>query len=247
MKIEVEICVDSIHSAIAAEKAGAQRIELCSSLSEGGLTPSAGFIEITRASINIDLYVLIRPRRGDFLYSDQEFEIMKKDIEVAKMLGANGLVLGILMADGQIDIARTATLIALATPLSITFHRAFDMTPDPFKALEDLKNLKVDRLLTSGQQSTALAGMELLRKLVRQAGDHLTVMPGGGINETNINALITGTGASAYHASARTLKTSKMDYQNKDLSMSGGHQLSEYENLLTDEVVVDRILKACKI
>lgn len=241
---ELEICADSVHSAMAAQAGGAQRVELCAALSEGGLTPGAGLLEVTRQKINIDLHVLIRPRRGDFLYSDLEFEIMKKDIEVAKKLGANGVVLGILKADGQVDTERTKKLIALASPLSVTFHRAFDRTPDPFRALEDIKKLKVDRLLTSGQQKTAIAGAELIGELVKAAGERLIIMPGGGISTENIEELLKLTGASAFHASARSRADSKMEFRNPNLSMSGNVALSEYENLQADPELISRIRRA---
>ena len=242
--LEVEICVDSVDSAISAEAGGATRIELCASLSEGGITPSAGMIEVTKKSIRIPVHVLVRPRRGDFLYSAPEFEMMKRDIRIAKELGAEGIVLGILKADGQVDGERTAELIALAAPLSVTFHRAFDMTPDPYKALEDIIQLKVDRLLTSGQQHAAIAGADLIAKLIKVAGSRLIIMPGGGINSENISELIARTGAGAYHASARTRVNSKMRYQNQELMMAGNHPLTEYENLVADANLIKSIRKA---
>lgn len=243
-KVELEICVDSLQSALSAEAGGATRVELCAALSEGGLTPSAGLIEVTKKSINIPVHVLIRPRRGDFLYSSPELEIMKQDIRGAKALGADGVVLGVLRADGQVDVERTGELVALAAPLSITFHRAFDMTPDPFRALEEIMQLKVDRLLTSGQQNSALAGADLIRALIKVAGSRLMVMPGGGINEENISELITRTGAVAYHASARSRVNGEMNFRNHILSMAGKHQLTEYENLMADTDVIGRIRRA---
>jgi copper homeostasis protein len=243
-KIELEVCVDTVHSAIAAERGGADRVELCAALSEGGLTPSWALIEHSRKHLNIALHVLIRPRRGDFLYSDLEFEIMKKDIEMARTLGADGVVLGVLHEDGQLDVERIRILVAHAAPLSITFHRAFDMTPDPFQALEELKELQVDRLLTSGQRSTALAGAGLIRDLVKAAGNQLVVMPGGGINEDNVAELRKETGAWAYHASARSSFKSKMDYKNQNLSMGSNLVLSEYEYLEANPDVICRMRKA---
>ena len=243
-KVELEICVDSLHSAQSAEAGGATRVELCAALSEGGLTPSAGLIEVTIKSLNIPVHILIRPRRGDFFYSAPEFEIMKQDIKTAKALGADGVVLGVLKADGQIDVERTATLIALAAPLSITFHRAFDMTPDPFRALEDVIQLKADRLLTSGQQNSALAGAYLIRALIKMAGSRLIIMPGGGISEESISKLISITGATAYHGSVRSRLDSEMIFRNKQLMMSGNHQLTEYESLTADADLIARIRKA---
>lgn len=240
----LEICVDAVHAAIAAEKGGAQRVELCDSLAEGGTTPSAGMIALTRRHITIGLHVLIRPRRGDFLYSDLEFEIMKHDIEVARKAGADGVVLGILKADGTIDIERTRQLMALARPLSVTFHRAFDLTPDPFRALDDLLQLGVQRLLTSGQQATALAGAPLIRELVKQAGDQLIVMPGAGINELNISELVTITGAKEYHTSARSRFDGNMIYRREHLFMASAQPLSEYEHFTADTGKIAAIREA---
>lgn len=243
---EVEICVDSVASALQAEAGGATRIELCSSLSEGGLTPSAGLIDITKKNLHIPVHVLIRPRRGDFLYSQQELRVMEQDILQAKALGADGIVLGVLQADGQVDLLRTAELIALAAPLSITFHRAFDMTPDPFRALEDVIQLKADRLLTSGQQQTALAGVDLIAALIRQGRDRISIMPGGGINEANIQALLLKSGATAFHTSARSKVVSNMQFKHHGLAMGACQPLTEYENMVADAALISRMLQAAK-
>lgn len=237
-KLKLEICVDTIESALAAEMGGADRIELCSALSEGGLTPSAGIISNLTKVLKIEVNVLIRPRRGDFLYSELEIECMKHDISMAKNLGAHGVVLGVLKKDGNVDMETMQDLIALARPLSVTFHRAFDMVPDPIKALDDLFALKVDRLLTSGQQQGAEAGMELIAQLVRKANNKLIIMPGGGITESNIQKIQQITGASEFHGSARVKKESPMEYRKKDVLMSGSASLSEYELMETSEVKV---------
>jgi copper homeostasis protein len=242
----LEICIDSAHAAIAAEKGGAQRVELCDNLAEGGTTPSAGMIALTRQHISIGLHVLIRPRRGDFLYSDLEFEIMKHDIEVAKKLGADGVVIGILKADGTIDIDRTHELIALAQPLSVTFHRAFDLTPDPYQALNDLLQLGVQRLLTSGQKATAYEGAQLIRELVKQAGEQFIVMPGAGINEQNIKDIITITGAKEYHTSARSRFDGDMIYRRENLFMASAQPLSEYEHFAADADKIAAIREAAE-
>lgn len=242
----LEICIDSAHAAIAAEKGGAQRVELCDNLAEGGTTPSAGMIALTRQHINIGLHVLIRPRRGDFLYSDLEFEIMKHDIEVAKSLGADGVVIGILKADGTIDTDRTRQLMELARPLSVTFHRAFDLTPDPHQALDDLLQLGVPRLLTSGQQASAYKGAPLLRELVKQAGDQLIVMPGAGINEQNIKEIIAVTGAKEYHTSARSRFEGDMAFRREHLFMASAQPLSEYEHYTADAGKIAAIRKAAE-
>ncbi len=224
----MEICADSVHSAITAQEAGAQRMELCDNLVEGGTTPSAGMIKLSRQHLSIGLHVLIRPRRGDFLYSDLEFEVMKQDIAVAKQLGADGVVLGVLLPDGNIDVPRTRELIALARPLSVTFHRAFDLTPDPFRALDDLLNLGVDRLLTSGQKPSAPEGAELIAALREKAGTNLVILPGGGINEQNISSLLEKTGVTEIHASARELKASPMQFRREDVPMGGSALPTEY-------------------
>ncbi|MFT2008475.1 copper homeostasis protein CutC [Pontibacter sp. 13R65] len=239
----LEVCVDSILSAVAAEKGGAQRVELCSGLSEGGLTPSYGLIKIVRKSINIGLHVLIRPRRGDFLYSELEVEIMKRDIEVAKELGADGVVVGALKPDGQVDVELMQSFMAVAKPLSVTFHRAFDVTPDPYKALNDLIELNVDRLLTSGQQGTALEGAALISELIERAGNNLTVMPGSGVNERNMQELLKLTGATELHTSARKKIASDMLFRRDNLPMAGMQQLSEYESLVADEQKITTICR----
>ncbi|RNI24987.1 copper homeostasis protein CutC [Rufibacter latericius] len=224
----LEICVDSVQSAIIAQKAGAQRVELCDNLVEGGTTPSAGMIRLCRKHLTIGLHVLIRPRRGDFLYSDLEFAVMKEDIALAKELGADGVVLGILLPDGNIDVLRTRELIELTQPLSITFHRAFDLTPDPFLALEDLQRLGVHRLLTSGQKASAPEGAELIAGLQKKAGEKLIILPGGGINEQNLASLLQKTGVSEVHASARDLKESLMQFRREEVPMGGTPLPTEY-------------------
>ena len=230
----IEVCVDSIESAIAAEKGGADRIELCASLFEGGITPSAGCIELTLKNVSIDTNVIIRPRGGDFLYTDVEFEVMKKDIIMTKNLGANGVVLGILNRDGSVDIERTKELVYLAKPMTITFHRAFDMTPDPFKALEDIISLGIDRILTSGQERTALEGIDLISDLVKAANGRIIIMAGGGVNERNINKLYTRTGVQELHSSGRVKADSAMTYRKSHVFMGGELRLPEYEVSITD-------------
>ncbi len=173
----IEICLESVESVIAAEKGGADRVELCSDLFEGGLTPTIGTVRTAKKLTEIKINVMIRPRGGDFCYSDEEFEVMKEDIKALKDTGINGIVFGILTPDGDVDMKRSAELIELARPLSVTFHRAFDMTRDPYKALEDLISLGVDRILTSGQEATVPEGAELLSELVRIAGDRVIITP----------------------------------------------------------------------
>ena len=232
--IQVEVCIDSVASALNAEQGGADRVELCDNLFEGGTTPSAGCIEVVRQYIKIGLQVIIRPRGGDFLYDDFEFETMKKDIQLAKDRGADGVVIGILTPQGEVDRDRTQALVQLAQPMNVTFHRAFDMTADPFRAMNDLIELGVDRILTSGQRSTAWEGVGLIRKLVEQAAGRISIVPGGGINEDNITALVQQTGVSECHVSGRTTVASAMEYQNHRAFMGGGLRLPEYERKITD-------------
>ena len=232
--VELEVCVDSVESAVNAQQGGADRVELCDNLFEGGTTPSAGCIAVARANLSIGLQVIIRPRGGDFLYDEREVAVMRHDIRVAKELGADGVVIGALTALGQVDRAITQQLIELARPMNVTFHRAFDMTADPLKALEDLIELGVDRVLTSGQQATAWEGVELIAALVKRAAGRIIVMPGGGINEHNLPALVRQTGVRACHVSGRRSQTSQMQYQNHQAFMGGVLRLPEYERKVTD-------------
>ena len=185
-----EICIDSVAGARAASEAGADRVELCAALIEGGITPSRGLIRRARAIPKIKLQVMIRPRGGDFLFNDDEFAEMEFDIDTAKSEGADGVVIGLLKPDGRIDIERSRALIERARPMSVTFHRAFDMTPDPFEALETLIGLGIDRVLTSGQEPSVLEGLPLITELVKRAGSKIIVMPGGGITARNIERII---------------------------------------------------------
>ena len=180
-----EICVDSPEGVIAARDGHADRVELCDNLFEGGTTPSIGAIKMARRVGGIKLHVIIRPRGGDFLYSDVEFETMRIDVEAARTARADGIVVGLLTSDRNIDKERTSELATLARPMSVTFHRAFDVCRDPFAALEDLIEIGVDRVLTSGQQVDALNGVETIKKLVEAAGDRIAVMVCGGVDESN--------------------------------------------------------------
>jgi copper homeostasis protein len=188
-------------------------------------------IRLCREHLAIGLHILIRPRRGDFLYSDLEIAVMRQDIEVAKQLGADGVVLGVLLPDGNIDTLRMLELITLARPLSVTFHRAFDLTPDPYQALAALLHLKVDRLLTSGQKASAPEGADLIAELRRKAGKHLTIMPGGGITEQNLVPLLAKTSATEFHVSAREFTESKMTFKRENVPMGGTPLTTEYGNM----------------
>lgn len=198
-KFFLEICVDAVESAIAAQAGGADRVELCANLNEDGTTPSAGTIALARQSLQIGLHVMIRPRGGDFVYSEVEFTIMQKDIAVAKELGVDGVVFGILKTDRTLDVARTRRLVELARPLAVTFHRAFDVVAEPQGALEELLSLRIDRLLTSGQAKTAPQGLPVIRRLVQQAAGRIKIMPACGINPQNIRHLINKSGVSDIH------------------------------------------------
>ena len=242
--IALEICTDSVLSSVEAQRAGAVRVELCAALFEGGLTPSAGLISLTRQQISIGLHVLIRPRGGDFCYSDLEFEIMLRDIALAKEAGCDAVVIGILNADGTIDTERTAILITAARPMSVTFHRAFDMVPEPFIALQELINLGIDRLLTSGQEKSVLEGSELIAQLVQQAAGKIVIMPGGGITERNIARISRETGAPEFHLSARKKQPSKMQHRNERVSMGGELRLPEYELAIADVGKITSALNA---
>jgi copper homeostasis protein len=233
--ITIEVCIDSVQSAIAAGQGGANRVELCDNLFEGGTTPSAGAIAVARKYINIGLHVMIRPRGGDFYYSDIEFECMKKDIQVAKDLGADGVVFGLLTRDGHIDIVRTQELTHLASPLQVTFHRAFDMTVDPLQALEDIISIKgITRLLTSGQEKSAYEGAELIARLIKQADGRIIIMPGAGIYERNISKMKQITGAREFHVTGYKTVHSQMAYRNPTIFMGGMLSLPEYDMNVVD-------------
>jgi copper homeostasis protein len=240
----VEVCVDSIESAMAAERGGGGRIELCANLLEGGTTPSAGMIELARRNLTIPIHVIIRPRGGDFCYSVLEVEVMRHDIEAAKQLGADGVVIGALKADGTIDAQLTHALIMLARPMSVTFHRAFDMARDPYASLETLSGLGIDRLLTSGQEQSALEGLELITELVRKAGDRIMVMPGGGIHERNAARIVVQSRAREIHVTARTSVESPMQYRHPRAFMGGELRPHEFSRSVADAERVGEIVRA---
>lgn len=200
----IEVCVDSVQSALAAEAGGAARVELCDNLPEGGTTPSAGVIAAVRKQLRIPLHVIVRPRGGDFCYSDVEFGVMERDIALAKQLGADGVVLGILLANGSVDVERTRALIALARPMSVTFHRAFDMTCDAFEALDALIDLGADRILTSGQQPSVLEGLDLITALVRRADGRIVILACGGVDERNASRVVAESHVRELHVGRRS-------------------------------------------
>ena len=215
----VEVCAYSLKSCLTAQRAGAGRIELCGGLAEGGTTPSAGLIQLARQHLTIPLYVMIRPRGGDFLYSQTELAVMKADIILAKAFGADGIVLGILQSDGTINEGQTQELVELAQPLPVTFHRAFDMTRDPFKALEAVIRTGAIRILTSGQHQTAERGLSVLRQLTQQAAGRIEIMAGAGVNARNAPSLIEA-GVDALHLSGSEKKDSDMVFRQSAVSMT---------------------------
>lgn len=241
--ITLEVCANSVASALAAQQGGAMRVELCDTLRGGGTTPSYGQIQIVRQLLHISLYVLIRPRTGDFLYSDLEFEVMKLDIKTCIEKKCDGVVIGILKSDGSVDKERCAELVKMAKAggLGVTFHRAFDVCRDPYEALEDIVEIGCERILTSGGKSTAMEGANIIARLVTQAQNRIEIMPGSGVNEYNIADLVRYSGAKTFHASAQSRIESKMAYRNTTILLSGEGE--EYTMNQTDAGRVAQIFK----
>ncbi|MBQ6687702.1 MAG: copper homeostasis protein CutC [Bacteroidales bacterium] len=231
-----EICANSVASCIAAQKGGADRVELCAGIPEGGTTPSFGMIKCARESISIGLNVIIRPRGGDFLYSEDEIKEMTYDIGMAKDLGADGLVFGCLRSDGHVDMEAMKILMDAAGNTPVTFHRAFDHCCDPFKALEDIISLGCVRILTSGCRPTAPEGVGMIAELVRKADDRIIIMPGCGINEDNIAETARLSGAKEFHFSARKPVESGMSFRNPDVTMG-----TEEDPYATVQTTVQRV------
>jgi copper homeostasis protein len=212
MSFELEIIAFNIESCMIAEAAGATRIELCDNPGDGGTTPSYGFITAAREKLGIDLYCMIRPRGGDFFYSHDEFEIMKADVQVAKHLGCDGIVIGMLNKDGSVDVERSKDLVELAYPMGVTFQRAFDRVNDPFKALEDVITTGCERILTSGLVPSCLDGAPLIAKLMEQANRRIIIMPGSGLRSSNVVEVARITGATEFHTSARMFAPTQMEF-----------------------------------
>jgi copper homeostasis protein len=242
---KLEICCYTVESAVTAEKAGADRIEFCDNYSEGGTTPSWAAIQYVVQNLTIPVNVIVRPRGGDFLYSKAEYEIVKNEVLKIKELGANGIVIGFLKPGGEIDMERTTEITKLAGNMEVTFHRAFDMCRNPFKALEQLKNTGIKRILTSGAKNKAFEGTGLIADLVKKAGN-IIIMPGSGINENNLSAIMKKTGAVEFHSSAKKFTASKMKYFNAALSMGGNQNMDEYKIIGVDENSVRKMAAILK-
>ncbi len=240
--MKIEICVDSAAGVLAAEKGGADRVELCDNLMEGGTTPSAGCIKVARKISKILIHVIIRPRGGDFLFSATNTEVMLEDIRMAKDLGADGVVIGCLNEEGGIDLELTEKLVAAARPMKVTFHRAFDMCQDPRQALEQLVSLGIERVLTSGQEASAYEGMDLITALQKQAAGRIIIMPGGGITPRNLQKIVQTTGVSEVHMSARSGVDSGMKFRNPRCFMGGALRPPEYSWKATDERLVRAVV-----
>jgi len=241
--VKLEACVDSVESALSAQAGGADRVELCDNLLEGGTTPSAGSIALCCARLRIPVHVLIRPRGGDFVYSDLDLEVMRRDIAIAKELGARGVVFGILLPDGAVDVPRIRSLAAAARPLLVTFHRAFDFTADADQALDDLIALGVDRLLTSGHAATAVEGTGILARLVQRAAGRITIAAGGGLSEENMLAVIERTGVPEVHVRATALLESPVTHRPTHLSLLKQPLPNEYDRAVTDPERIRRLVE----
>ncbi len=237
MKYKLEVIGFNIESCIIAQSSGADRIELCDNPGEGGTTPSYGFIQAARKKLSIELYPIIRPRGGDFFYSREEFDIMKKDVILCKDTGCDGIVIGMLNDDGTVDKESCTKLIELAYPLGVTFHRAFDRTIDPFKAMEDIIEIGCERILTSGQKPTIMEGIDLVAQLIEKADEQIIIMPGSGVRSSNIADIANRTGAREFHTSARTLMAGKMKFISKTMN----------EDLQSVSVEEDEIRKIKKL
>jgi copper homeostasis protein len=247
MNFKLEICIDSIESAINAQAAGADRVELCDNLPEGGTTPSLGLIATARDNLTIGLNVMIRPRGGDFLYSDAEFDIMIRDVDICGETGADGIVIGILNRDGSVDIERTQRLVELAHPMKVTFHRAFDLCSEPIRALEDIISTGASRVLTSGHMNSAYAGSALIKRLIEVAGDRMIIMPGGGLDETNIIEVAKITGANEFHMTGRKIIESEMQFRRNDVHMGSISDIPEYSRKVADPEKIKKIITALKM
>ncbi|MEP9389076.1 copper homeostasis protein CutC [Mesorhizobium sp. KR9-304] len=242
----IEVCVEGIDGLLAAQEVGADRVELCASLVEGGITPSFGTVRSALDLATVPFHVIVRPRGGDFLYSDAEFRSMLADVESLSELGVAGVVVGCLSADGSIDETRVTELVEAAGPLAVTCHRAFDMTRDPVEALEALIRCGVGRVLTSGQRDTAVEGAPLLAELVKQAGDRIIILGCGALAPETISGVRRATGLTELHFAALKDVPSGMDYRNPRVGMGGADLDREYRNTVTDRDLVAATIAAAR-
>jgi copper homeostasis protein len=232
----VEVCADSLKSALIAQSAGADRVELCTNLAEGGTTPSIGLIEMVRKHLFIQVFVLIRPRGGDFLYTNLEFEIMKNDVHTCGKIGCDGVVVGMLNSDGTVDMPRNRELVNIAKTysMSVTFHRAFDHCVDLFQSLEDVINLGCERILTSGGKAKAIDGVPILAELIQKSNGRIFIMPGAGITPENAAEILGKTGTSEIHGTLRSQCPSEMTYKNPNF-------INEYDSFFADPQKIEKI------
>lgn len=244
MEYRIENCAGSAESARRAELGGAYRIELCAGLPEGGTTPSYGEIVAARRAVDIKLNVIIRPRAGDFLYTPLEVEAMLEDIKMARQLGVDGIVVGCLTPDGEVDKTLLARFVEAAGELPVTFHRAIDVCRNPSRALKDIIEAGCARVLTSGGKATAIEGAEVIAQLVKQAGDRIIIMPGAGVTPENIAQLARITGAKEFHFTGRIPEPSPMRYRHEGVSMGGTVTIDEYAYLFTDPKKISGALQA---
>ena len=242
----LEISVEGVDGLLAAQENGADRVELCASVLEGGITPSIGMVREALRRARVPVFVIVRPRGGDFLYSEGEFAAMCEDVLALKELGVPGVVSGCLTAEGEVDAERTAELLRLARPMSFTFHRAFDMVRDPVQALEVLAGLGVDRVLTSGQRLNAMEGLANLKQFAALAAGRILVMPCGGLRAANIGHIVRETGLCELHFGAHTAEPSGMTYRNPQVAMGGTPQEHEYVKSVTDATTVRATVEAAR-
>ena len=243
MEYVLEACVDSVESAIAAQQGGAKRVELCGNLIIGGTSPGKALFQSVRKYTDLEIRVLLRPRFGDFCYDKYEFEIMKEDVQMYRELGADGIVTGILLPDGELDAERMQTLICKAGNADVALHRAFDVCSDPYETLEQAVDLGIGTILTSGQKNSAWEGRELLRELVRRSDGRIEILVGAGVSPETIEKLVPFTGAQAYHMSGKVTLESRMRFRRDGVSM-GFPGFSEYEIWQTD---ADNIRRAVDV
>lgn len=242
----LEVSIEGVDGLLVAQENGADRVELCASVLQGGITPSVGMVREALRQARIPVFVIVRPRGGDFLYSEAEFESMRQDVMALKDLGVPGVVTGCLTAGGEVDEQRTAELLRLARPMSFTFHRAFDMVRDPVQALEVLIGLGVDRLLTSGQRGTAVEGLTNLKHLGQVANGRIIVMPCGSIRAANVGQVCRETGLWEVHFAAHTTESSAMTYRNPQVAMGLTDQDHEYIKTVTDPTTVRSMVEAAR-